>query len=123
MARAASPADGFWRTAEGDGLVSVRACGESLCGYLIDRDKLQAAGSSAIRAVRAGESRPATETVLLNGFTGGPERWAGGRIINPENGKVYRGWLRLLSRDRLKVTGCLVRPLCGSQVWTRTAPP
>ena len=45
--------------------------------------------------------------------------WSGGRIYNPDNGKTYVGDLRLLDPTRLKVTGCLVRPLCGSQVWRR----
>ncbi len=120
-ARAASPVEGFWRTAEGDGLVEIKPCGATLCGYLVDHAKLKtnAGAMDEMNANPAMRTRPMMDMLLLASFKGGPQSWTDGKIYNPENGKTYAGDLRLLDPLRLKVTGCLVRPLCGSQVWRR----
>jgi uncharacterized protein (DUF2147 family) len=56
---------------------------------------------------------------IFHGFRGGPDVWTDGRIYNPDDGRTYRGTLRLIAPDRVKVTGCLIFPLCGSQTWRR----
>jgi uncharacterized protein (DUF2147 family) len=120
-AHAASPVEGVWRTAEGDGLVEVRPCGPAVCGYLIDHAKLKAdpGAMDVMNADPHMRTRPMMDMLLLAHFTGGPQAYTDGRIYNPENGKTYVGELHLLDAARLKVTGCLVKPLCGSQVWKR----
>jgi uncharacterized protein (DUF2147 family) len=99
------PADlsGVWRTADGDGLVAFRTCGDALCGYVVD----DAAAPTA------------PQTLLIDRLTPADHGWSGGRILDPRNGRSYVGEIRPLDEGRLKVTGCLVRPLCGSQIWNR----
>ena len=46
------------------------------------------------------------------------DRWIDGQIYNVENGKTYRSKLRLLSRDQLKLSGC-VFIFCRSYLWNR----
>ncbi len=121
--RAQSPVEGLWLTEHSEGLVSIGPCGPRLCGWLIDRDKLRAGGADAARAVALGVRRPELETTLLTGFTGGPIRWDRGRITDPRSGAVYDSHLRLLDPRRLKVQGCILRVLCGGQVWTRAPGP
>lgn len=101
--------------------MEIRPCGPALCGFLVDHARLKAdpAAKDKMNADPAMRVRPMMDMLLLADFTGGPQAWSGGRIYNPENGKTYVGDLRLLDAGRLKVTGCLVRPLCGSQVWKR----
>ena len=120
-AHAASPVEGYWRTAEGDGLVQIRPCGAQICGYLVDHDKLRVdpAAKDMMNTDMTQRGRPMMDMLLLASFSGGPSKFEGGKIYNPENGKTYVGILELLDTARLKVTGCLVRPLCGSQVWKR----
>ena len=118
---AGSPLEGLWRTAEGDGLIEVRPCGADVCGFLVDHSRLKAdpGAKDMMNPDPAMRARPMMDMLLLAHFSGGPRVWSGGRIYNPDNGKTYVGDLRLLDPTRLKVTGCLVRPLCGSQVWRR----
>ena len=120
-ARAGSPVEGLWLTAEGDGLVEIRPCGAQICGFLVDHARLKAdpAARDMMNTDPAMRARPMMDMLLLEHFSGGPQAWGGGRIYDPQNGKTYTGDLRLLDTARLKVTGCLVRPLCGSQVWRR----
>ena len=120
-ARAAAPVEGVWRTAEGDGLVQIRPCGANYCGYLVDAAVLHADPrmTDMKNPKPAMRARPMMELLLLDRFAGGPVTWDGGHIYDPRSGKSYQGILKLLDAGRLKVTGCLIRPLCGSQVWAR----
>lgn len=47
--------------------------------------------------------------------------WIGGELLDPENGRVYRGRLRVQDEgDRLEVRGFIGSPMFGrSQIWER----
>jgi uncharacterized protein (DUF2147 family) len=119
----AAPAEGFWQAGSGGAIIQVHSCGEALCGRVVDSDDLRnnpylTDDANADPALRG---RPVKGMDILQGFKGGPKVWTGGHIYNPDDGKVYHAEVKLLAPDRLKVTGCLVFPLCGAQVW-RKAP-
>ena len=59
-----------------------------------------------------------TETDLYD-FTGGPTKWTGGKVYNPDDGGTYSGTIELLSDNQLKLKGCIVAPFCKTQVWNR----
>lgn len=99
----AADLDGRWRTAQGDGLVEFAPCGSSVCGYLVE-------GSA---------DQPRHGALLINRLMAAAGSWRGGRIIDPSSGRTYAGEVRRLDAGRLQVTGCLVRPLCASQIWKR----
>jgi uncharacterized protein (DUF2147 family) len=119
----AAPAEGFWRAGSGGAVIEVHTCGDSLCGRVVDSDDLRnnpyltddANKDPTLR------TRPVKGMDILQGFKGGPKVWTGGHIYNPGDGRMYHAEVKLLAPDRLKVTGCLVFPLCGAQVW-RKAP-
>ncbi len=56
---------------------------------------------------------------MLFGLTGGPKDWTGGTVYNPEDGNSYKASLTLVDANTVKITGCLVTPLCRSQTWVR----
>lgn len=64
---------------------------------------------------------------ILTGFIGGPLEWTGGLLYNPDDGGTYKGVIRLVDRYTMKVTGCIVWPLCKStklkKVQTASAQP
>jgi uncharacterized protein (DUF2147 family) len=47
-----------------------------------------------------------------------PERWTGGHLYNPEDGRDYKGSLQLRSPSTLVVDGCVLF-VCQTQVWRR----
>ncbi len=120
-AAAASPIAGVWRTASGDALIEVYDCGDKVCGRIKESDKLKANPNltddrNPDPALRG---RPGKGMQMMQGFAGGPVEWKGGKIYNPEDGKTYSGSLRLASPDVLKLSGCILYPLCRTQTWTR----
>lgn len=119
-AAAAAPVEGLWRTETKGGVVRIAPCGVQLCGTLEDAPDLQKnPGAKDEKNRDASKRNRALKGVkLLDGFSGGPERWTGGTIYNPEDGRTYRSELALDGADVLKVKGCF-GPLCRTQTWTR----
>jgi uncharacterized protein (DUF2147 family) len=119
-AAAASPV-GLWATPKNGGRVEIRLCGQALCGALAGSDDIT--GNPAFPDTQnrdpALRSRPLKGVQMLHGFTGGPAKWTGGKVYNPEDGATYSGTIELIAPDALKLKGCIVAPLCKSQVWTR----
>ena len=121
VASAATPADGLWRAESGGGVIELHECGDALCGRLSDSTGLR------LNPFIKDDANPKPELRdhlihgmdILHGFHGGPTEWTNGRIYNPNSGKTYTGSLKLLDADHIKLSGCLVYPLCKSQVWRR----
>ncbi len=121
LAFAGTPADGLWRAESGGGVIELHACGDALCGRVSDSNDLK------LNPLLKDNANPKAELRyrfirgmdILHGFKGGPVQWTNGRIYNPGNGKTYTGSLTLLDPDHIKLSGCLIYPLCKSQVWRR----
>jgi uncharacterized protein (DUF2147 family) len=118
---AASPADGMWRTPTREGQVQIYDCGPAICGKLVTSAGLRE--NPELKDINnkdeSQRGRPLKDLLMLQGFTGGPSEWKGGRVYNPEDGGTYKGTIKLVGPDQLKLTGCIVFPLCKTQTWNR----
>lgn len=119
-ALAADPT-GLWQTPVNGGQVEISKCGASLCGRIVTSNKLSS--NPDLKDVNnsnaALRNRKIKGLTILSGFTGGPEKWTGGSIYNAEDGKTYSGSITLAGDNALKLTGCVVSPLCKTQTWKR----
>jgi uncharacterized protein (DUF2147 family) len=120
-AQAASPVEGLWRTPTNNGEVQISECGQSLCGRIVTSDKIKEDPdlTDSRNRNRALRNRPLKDLQILERFTGGPTVWKGGVVYNPEDGGAYKGSIRLVDPDTLRLTGCIVAPLCKTQTWKR----
>ncbi|MEO1042854.1 MAG: DUF2147 domain-containing protein [Pseudomonadota bacterium] len=57
--------------------------------------------------------------MMLEGFRFDEGRWRGGRLLNPEDGRTYRGSITQRDDNILDLKGCAARVLCASQTWRR----
>lgn len=118
----AAPGDatGTWRTPRG-AQIALAPCGASLCGRIVSLQPLP--GNPRQLDVRNSDAklrtRPLKGLTMLSGFTGGPPRWTGGKVYNPEDGRTYSGRIELVDANTLKLTGCALAVFCRSQSWTR----
>jgi uncharacterized protein (DUF2147 family) len=108
-----------WRTASGSGIVRLERCnGDRLCGVIARVLGPDAANArDANNPDTALKSRPLQGVMILSGFARRGDRWTGGRIYNPEDGRSYRSELRALANGTLEVKGCL-GPICRNQIWS-----
>lgn len=126
----AADASGVWLTKQEDGNRSARIkvanCGSSLCNSIIWVSHPFDSKGRPLRDIRNKNPklrrRPIVGlTVLLNMRKAGRNKWSG-YVYSPERGQVFKGTVTLVSRNKLKVTGCkkvMFVPVCKSRYWRR----
>jgi uncharacterized protein (DUF2147 family) len=115
-------APGLWRTpAEGGGLVRLAPCGRNLCGTIVGSARLETHPDQrdARNADPGKRSRPLKGLRILEIIPSANGEDGEGWVYNPEDGRTYRGAIRLTPDGRLHLKGCVARPLCRTQVWVR----
>lgn len=112
---------GLWDTGTNGAQVEIAPCGAAMCGTLMTSNAIKASPSAKDVENRDEglRSRPLKGLTMLSGFSGGPDKWTGGELYNPADGKTYSGTMTLISADTLELQGCVIRPLCRTSTWTR----
>jgi uncharacterized protein (DUF2147 family) len=118
-AEQASP-HGQWRTPERGGLIEVSQCDGGLCGKILGGS---GGGSAEERLDRNNKNpalrgRPLIGMYIFRGLKPAGGSWKGS-IYNPNDGGTYAATVSLKSPGELVVKGCVVWPLCKTQVWAR----
>lgn len=93
---------GDWQTEGKGGLVRIEACGEALCGYVLNAS-----------------TRAKGETVLVNMKAKNVTQWTG-NIYSRSSGTSYFGTMTLKEVNTLRVEACAVgKFFCSGNNWTR----
>jgi uncharacterized protein (DUF2147 family) len=93
---------GDWQTEGKGGLVRIEACGEALCGYVLNAS-----------------TRAKGETVLVNMKAKNVTQWTG-NIYSRSSGNSYFGTMTLKEVNTLRVEACAVgKFFCSGNNWTR----
>ena len=119
----AAEVDGLWQGPIRHVVVRVEACGEGICGYIVTSDgiKLNPDLPDAKNKDPKLRSRPVKGLALFYDLKGGPSKWSGGHIYNPDDGYTYAGSVELKDHDKLVLKGCVLGFVCKSQQWVRIA--
>ncbi|HTI66723.1 MAG TPA: DUF2147 domain-containing protein [Caulobacteraceae bacterium] len=114
---------GLWMVGDNKGQISIEECGDSLCGRILDAPKIRANADMVDKKNKNPQlrQRRLKGLLILTGFVGGPSEWRNGAVYNPDDGGTYRGTIKLVDEDTIKVAGCIVWPLCKSIKLTRVA--
>jgi uncharacterized protein (DUF2147 family) len=115
---------GLWNTSDEDSQVRIAACGPAVCGYPITPAPTAEAPArlDLHNPDPALRGRPMSRVQIFKLEPVQNGLWRGW-IYSPRNGKTYKAVLKMEGPERLKLTGCLVGPLCSSQSWTRAEAP
>ena len=107
---------GKWVTEGGDSQVEIYQNGDKLSGKIV----WLKAGDGKLDSKnpdKSLQSRKLVGTNILTGLTKNKEKWEGGKIYNPKNGKTYKCSI-WLDGNNLKVRG-YVGMFYETQTWTR----
>ena len=107
---------GKWLTESGDAKVEIYEAGGKINGKIVWLQK----GPETTDSHNTDEklrSRKLMGVNILSGLTKKSEKWEGGRIYNPKNGKNYKCSI-WLDGDKLKVRG-YIGFLYETQTWKR----
>jgi uncharacterized protein (DUF2147 family) len=116
----AAPEDaiGTWRDGETGGLLQVYSCGNGICIKVVKPGKGRERDDNNPNPSLKGRSMAGV--VLMSGAAkAGGEKWKG-RLYNSEDGDTYTGYVTVVSKNELKLEGCVLGGLvCKSRHWTR----
>lgn len=117
----ADAAVGRWQTQTRGGIVEIQRCGASICGRILTSEKLRSDPNlkDVNNSDAALRGRPLRNLQILSGFTQSGNGWTGGKIYNAEDGKTYGADVTPAGANQLKVRGCVFKPFCKTQTWTR----
>lgn len=119
--QSADAAIGRWKTQTRNAVVEIQRCGSSICGRILTSDALRT--NPDLRDTKnsntALRTRPLRGMQILSGFQASGGAWTGGKIYNAEDGKTYGADVTPVGADQLKVRGCVFKPFCKTQTWTR----
>ena len=118
---AAGDITGVWLAHARQAHIEMTRCGDAVCGRILSASPAKTNPD----LLDVHNKNPALRTrkmigvTFLEGFTGGPTKWTGGRLYNPDDGNFYRGVIVLVDENHLQLKGCAIVFLCKSQVLTR----
>jgi uncharacterized protein (DUF2147 family) len=94
---------GKWVRPSNGAQVDFYNCGGKLCGKVVDK------GASSARV----------GTVIVSGAAKtGANEWKGS-LLNPDDGKTYKGVISLVGADGLSLKGCALGIFCQGETWRR----
>jgi uncharacterized protein (DUF2147 family) len=66
------------------------------------------------------KNQPIMDMVIIRNFKPDGSAWTGGTVVDPENGKEYKGKIWTVGQDKLSMRGFIGFSLLGrTQSWTR----
>ena len=112
LATGAAMADpsGTWTTDGGLSRVQIAPCGGDYCGTVVwtkDPERKDVKSGKLVKGM-----------TILTGLKETGANAYQGKIYNPQDGRTYTGYMTI-SGASAKLKGCVVRPLCKTQTWTR----
>ena len=117
----ADTAIGEWRSPTKNAIVRISACGNSLCGTLLASDDIAKDPNRKDFMNKKPElrNRPLKGITMIGGFKQKGNQWVDGWVYKADEGNTYSGSITIVDKDHIKLTGCVVAPLCKTQTWTR----
>jgi uncharacterized protein (DUF2147 family) len=113
---------GLWRTpTDGGSIVRLEPCGDGVCGRVVTSPRLKANPDQKdlLNKDPSLRGRPVRGLLTLQLRYKSPGAWGDGWAYDPTNGGTYHGSMKLTPEGDLRLTGCIVVPLCRTQTWTR----
>lgn len=117
---------GVWMNSEKKATFEIYKCGDKFCGKIITlvvpndpaTGKPKTDSQNPDAKLR---NRPRLGMVFMSGFSyDSDDKWDDGKIYDPESGKTYSCYMKMLSANSMEVKGYIGFSLIGkSQTWSR----
>lgn len=117
-AQTADDAFGTWRHPDNGSHISIYQCGGGLCAKVVKvADPSRKDEKNPDAKLR---TRPVVGIVIMNGAKkSGDKAWSG-KLYNTQDGDTYNGTVTVVSKNTLKLEGCVMGGLiCQGPTWTR----
>lgn len=118
-------AEGIWLTKQGKSHLKIIECGKDLCNEVIwlqqPNDKKGKPHTDKLNKIKSLRTRPIIGLSILTNMKRVRKGFWVGRIYDPERGKSFSAKVKLISKTKLQVQGCLPLgpPFCKTHVWNK----
>ena len=107
---------GNWKTPKGSVIRITGGKAAPLSGTIVSvKDNSRRDSKNPNKAKR---SRKLPGIRMFSLRKNGKDAWKGS-LYNTEDGKTYAGHVKVLSANKIKLSGCVASIFCKSQTWTR----
>ena len=117
---------GIWTNSEKKATFEIYKCGDKLCGKIVslavpNDPKTGKPKTDIVNPNPKLRSRPRLGLVFMQGFEYDDDnKWDDGKIYDPESGKTYSCYMKMLNANTMEVKGYIGISMIGrSQTWTR----
>ena len=123
---------GVWDNQEKDAKIEIFKCGEKYCGKIVwlkEPNYPEGSDEGLPGTPRLDNNnpdpmqrtRPVIGLRIMHDFAyAGDDRWKGGKVYDPKNGKTYSGKMTLVSPGKLNLRGFIGISIIGrTAIWTR----
>ncbi|SFF90843.1 DUF2147 domain-containing protein [Pontibacter chinhatensis] len=115
---------GIWTNEEGKAKFEIYKCGDKLCGKIVSLKEPLRNGKPKLDENNPDKklrTKPLIGLPFMKGFEyDGDNKWDEGTIYDPESGKTYSCYMKMVSKDKMEVKGYIGISLIGrTQHWTR----
>ncbi len=104
----ADKAVGVWLRPNMGWHVEFSMCGDKLCGEVISGEGVDKKSGESVVGIK----------MLYDLEKIDDDKWKG-KMYNPGDGGTYKGIVRVMDDNRIKMSGCMMGIMCRSEVWTR----
>lgn len=116
---------GRWKTVDDEtkkekGIVEIYEKEGKIYGKIVEILEPQHRNKKCVLCEGSDKDKPILGIVFIKGLTKDGSEYSGGQILDPKNGKLYKCYITLESKDKLKVRGYIGISLFGrTQYWYR----
>ncbi|WP_400190826.1 DUF2147 domain-containing protein [Hymenobacter sp. B81] len=117
---------GVWTNSEKKATFEIYKCGNKLCGKIVSLTVPNDPATGKPKTDTQNpdpklRSRPRQGMVFMQGFEYDDDnKWDDGKIYDPESGKTYSCYMKMINANTMEVKGYIGFSMIGrSQTWTR----
>ena len=108
------------KTNEVKSVVEIYEVSGKVYGKIVEITDASRRNGKCVKCVGNDKDKPVLGLVIIKGLKKDGEEYSDGKITDPESGKIYKSFIKLISKDKLEVRGYIGFALLGrSQTWLR----
>ncbi len=116
---------GKWYSVDSDtnekiSIIEVYQQNDKIYAKIIELVKEEDKGNLCDQCEGEKQNKPIEGMVILDGLKKDGDEWNGGKITDPENGSIYKCYIELVEKNKLKIRGYIGFSLLGrTEYWFR----
>lgn len=107
-------------TNEKKSIIEVYKQNDKIYAKILKLVKEEDKGNLCDKCEGENHNKPIEGMVILDGLKKDGDEWSGGKILDPENGSIYKCYIELVEKNKLKIRGYIGFSLIGrTEYWYR----